>query len=458
MSSSPVRVAVVGAGPAGVYAADALTAQTDVAVSVDVIDRLPTPYGLLRYGVAPDHLKMKSIALALAKVLSRPGVRFLGNVEVGTDVSPDELRERYDAVVWSYGASTDRHLGIPGEDLAGSTSATEFVNWYCGHPDSPLESYLLEAESVAIVGVGNVAVDVARLLAKTADDLHVTDIHDEVLTVLGKSSVTDIYVLGRRGPVQAKWTTKELRELGELANADVVVRADEMLLDEASEQAVAEHKDLARNLEVLRGWVGQPVTGKPRRIHLRFLVRPVALVGDDRVEGIELERTALDGTGNAVGTGEKEVLPVQMVFRSVGYLGRPLADLPFDARSGTIPHESGRVLRDGAVSSGEYVAGWIKRGPTGVIGTNRSDASETVASLLADAPSLQGVSGGSLEELLVERGVRVVMWDHWLSIDAAEVAKGTASGRTRIKIADRPGLLGAAHGSGRAPDGSGVDR
>jgi ferredoxin--NADP+ reductase len=453
VSTNPLRVAVVGAGPAGVYAADALSAQKDVEVAVDVIDRLPTPYGLLRYGVAPDHLKMKSVAVALAKVLSRDNVRFLGNVEVGAAASsaltPDELREHYDAVVWSYGASTDRRLGIPGEDLPGSTSATEFVNWYCGHPDSPLESYLLEATAVAIVGVGNVAVDVARVLAKTVDDLHVTDIHDEVLQVLDHSHITDIYVLGRRGPVQAKWTTKELRELGELANADVVVRSDEMVLDAASEIDVSEHKDIARNLEVLRCWDGQPTTGKPRRIHLRFLVRPMRILGSERVEGVELERTALDGTGNAVGTGETEVLPVQMVFRSVGYLGRQLADLSFDERSGTIPNASGRVLRDGVPVPGEYVAGWIKRGPTGVIGTNRSDASETVTTLLTDLPALERrplKDPGALEALLAERGIVPVFWEHWLKVDAAEIAKGEIAGRTRIKIADRPGLLGAAHG------------
>jgi ferredoxin--NADP+ reductase len=455
MTSTPLRVAVVGAGPAGVYAADALTNQSDVDVRVDVFDRLPTPYGLLRYGVAPDHLKMKSVALALAKVLSRPTVSFFGNVEVGRDLSPAELGEHYDAVLWSYGAATDRKLGIAGEDLPGSTSATEFVNWYCGHPDSPVGSYLLDATQAAVIGVGNVAVDVARILAKTPQDLHVTDIHEEVLAVLGASRITDIHVLGRRGPVQAKWTTKELRELGELANADVVVRPDELVLDAASERDVAEHKELARNLEVLRGWAERPASGKTRRIHLRFLLRPAAILGSDHVQGLQVERTALDGSGNARGTGELEVLPVQMVLRSVGYQGQGLADLPFDSRSATMPHELGRVLDGGVIVPGHYTAGWIKRGPTGVIGTNRSDASETVASLLADGPSLRRTGTGAqsspsspsdIEALLAERGVRPVSWDQWLAIDAAEVARGEAAGRTRVKIADRESLLWAAHG------------
>jgi ferredoxin--NADP+ reductase len=417
-----------------------------------VLDRLPTPYGLVRYGVAPDHLKMKQVAAALAKVLSRPGVRFLGNVEVGdpeagADVTVEDLEARYDAVVWSYGASTDRHLGIPGEDLAGSTSATEFVNWYCGHPDSPLESYLLDATSVAVVGVGNVAVDVARVLAKTAADLHVTDVHDEALAVLDASRISDIHVLGRRGPVQAKWTTKELRELGELANADVVVRADEVVLDAASERDVAEHKDLARNLEVVRGWVDRPLAGKPRRIHLRFLVRPVAILGSERVEGVELERMRLDGHGGVTGTGETEVLPVQMVFRSVGYQGRPLVAVPFDERSATVPNDKGRVLRDDAPLPGHYVAGWIKRGPTGVIGTNRSDASETVASMLDDVAAgtlcvrAADRAPDGLEQLVRGRGGEVVSWDGWLRIDAAEVAKGEKASRTRVKIPLRPDLL-----------------
>ncbi|HVU74471.1 MAG TPA: FAD-dependent oxidoreductase [Mycobacteriales bacterium] len=451
-AENPLRVAVVGAGPAGIYTADALSAQTDVPVVVDVLDRLPTPYGLVRYGVAPDHLKMKNVAAALHKVLERPGVRFLGNVEVGQDVHTADLDQRYDAIVWSYGASTDRRLGIEGEDLAGSTSATEFVNWYCGHPDSPLESYLLDATAVAVVGVGNVAVDVARILAKTADDLLVTDVHDEALGVLAQSHITDIHVLGRRGPVQAKWTTKELRELGELANADVVVRADEVVLDAASERDVAEHKDLARNLEVIKGWVDKPLEGKPRRIHLRFLVRPVGILGTDRVEGVTLERMQLDGNGGVTGTGETEVLPVQMVFRSVGYQGRPLVELPFDERSATVPNDAGRVLSDGAPQRGHYVAGWIKRGPTGVIGTNRSDASETVTSMLADVESgalavtASDRDPDSLARLVHERGGEVVTWDGWLRIDAAEIDKGTQASRTRVKIPLRPDLL--HHGRG----------
>lgn len=450
-SERALRVAVIGAGPSGIYTADALSSpKTGANVSVDVLDRLPTPYGLVRYGVAPDHLKIKSVSEKLRQILERPQVRFVGNVALGRDVTVADLRRFYDAVVYAYGASRDRRLGVPGEDLAGSTSATEFVNWYCGHPDTDIGRYVLDVRSAVVVGVGNVAVDVARILAKTVDELSHTDLHDEVLDVLRDSKVTDVHMLGRRGPAQAKFTTKELRELGELADADVIVRPDELVFDEASEQALKDHKELARNVEVLREWSTRELTGKSRRIHVRFLVKPVEILGTDKVEGVVLERTALDGKGGVTGTGETETLPCQMVFRSVGYSGEAAEGVPFDDRTGVIPNEAGRVLRDGAVAVGEYTSGWIKRGPTGVIGTNRSDAAETVVSLLADAETLPQAAEPEPEAFpkwLAENGVRAVLYEHWEQIDAAERALGEASGRTRVKIPRLEDLLAAAHGA-----------
>ncbi len=446
-----LRVAVVGSGPAGVYAASALTQHGDVAI--DVLDRLPCPYGLVRYGVAPDHLKIKSISAALRAVLEHPAVRFLGNVEVGRDVTLAELHDHYDAVLFSSGAAVDRRLDVPGEDLPGSDSATDFVAWYCGHPDAPVDHFTLDARSVAVIGVGNVAVDVTRILAKSADELRSTDVPDHVLEVLQRSQVQDIHMIGRRGPVQAKFTTKELRELGELANADILVDPRELELDEESQRAIGAERALRRNLEVLQEWARRRPEGRPRRIHVRFLLRPVEVLGTTRVSGLRLERTRLDGTGNVTGTGQMCTLDAQLVLRSVGYRGLPVPGMPFSEWTGIIPNSAGRVLRDGVPVPGEYVAGWIKRGPTGVIGTNKNDASETVAALLADAPALPPApvrDPDALPALLAARGVDVVTWQGWQAIDAAEAALGRAQGRQRVKIAHRAELLRAAAGAGDA--------
>ncbi|HKE51727.1 MAG TPA: FAD-dependent oxidoreductase [Actinomycetes bacterium] len=448
-----LRIAIVGSGPAGVYAAGALSQHGDVLV--DVFDRLPCPFGLVRYGVAPDHPKIKSISLTLRKLLEDPAVRFLGNVDVGSELSLDELRRFYDAVIFSSGSAVDRRLGIPGEDLPGSYSATDFVAWYSAHPDAPVDGFTLDVRSVAVIGVGNVAVDVARILARSVDELRPTDLPDHVLAVLERSKVEEIHMIGRRGPAQAKFTTLELRELGELANADVLVDPADLELDPVSQATVASESMVRRNLEVLRDWAHRAPAGRPRRLYVRFLLRPVEVLGPDRVSGLVVEKTRIDESGNAVGTGQTSTIEAQMVLRSVGYRGIPLPGLPFDERSGTVPNTAGRVLANGGPLPGVYVAGWIKRGPTGVIGTNKRDANETVTALLEDVPALPAAperDPHAVLELLEERGIEVVTWTGWRSIELAEAALGEAQGRDRVKIADRAELLrAAADGHSRRP-------
>lgn len=441
-----LRVAVVGAGPAGIYAADELTATGDLAAAVDVIDRLPTPFGLLRYGVAPDHLKMKSLVTTLQRVLDRPQVHFVGGVQVGRDVTVPELRSAYDAVIYSFGAAVDRQLAIPGEQLAGSASSTSFVAWYSGHPDYAGAWTRLDASSVVVVGAGNVAVDVTRVLLKPADDLRTTDIPPAALAVLAASAVRDVHVLVRRGPAQAKWTTKELRELGDLAGVEVLVDPADLVLDAASAATVAAEPLVARNVEVLRGWSHRPVTGAPRRLHLHFWTRPVELVGVTGVEAVRVTSTRPGATAAGNGALVSE-LPAQLVLRAVGYLGVPVPDVPFDEEHGTIPTDAGRIRRDGVPSPGEYACGWIGRGPVGVLGTNKHDARTAVAAVRADAPGLQArpvPQGAALRELLATRGVPFVDLDGWAAIDAAEVALGVGRDSARIKIDTLPGLWAAA--------------
>lgn len=445
-----MRVAVVGSGPSGIYAADALMAEDGV--EVDIIDRLPVPFGLVRYGVAPDHLSIRSVRDTLNKVLQKPGVRFIGNVTVGVDVVPDELLDFYDAVILTYGASSDRRLDIPGEDLDGSVAATDFVAWYCGHPDADRERFerlIPTATSAVVVGVGNVAIDVTRVLAKTVGELDHTDMPQHVLDTLASSGITDVYLLGRRGPAQATFTTKELKELGELLEADVIVDPARVDLDAASAAAAESDRAVGRNVEVIREWSTRAPEGKPRRIHVRFLSRPVELTGDDRVRGVVVERTRLTPDGGAEGTGETEVIPADLVVRSVGYRGTQLGSLPFDVKRNVIPHEEGRVLDGSAPVPGFYVAGWIKRGPTGIIGTNKKDAVATVASLLADrdAGTLPAPArAGEIDAFFLDRGINAVTTAGWDAIDAAERALGAERGRERTTIHDRAALLRAAGG------------
>ncbi|GAA1019127.1 NADP oxidoreductase [Acrocarpospora pleiomorpha] len=430
-----LRVAIVGSGPAGIYTAEALTKQSAGPVEVDVLERLPTPYGLVRYGVAPDHTSIKSIAHYLRRVLETPGVRFLGGVELGADLHVEDLLACYDAVVYCTGAMVDRQLGIPGEDLPGSVAATDFVNWYCGHPDAP--DFTLDVAEVAVVGVGNVAVDVVRILAKTADELRATDIPEQVLTALAESRVKRIHMIGRRGAAHAKFTLKELRELGELLNADILTFPDEVAVEDLTDLS----RQVRGNVDVLQAWSTRPPQDRPRRLEVRFWLRPVEILGVSRVEGIRLERTRLED-GRVVGTGEFETIPADMVLRSVGYRSVPLPGVPFSERSMTVPNEAGRV-RDR-----EYVAGWLKRGPTGVIGTNKSDAAETVRTLLAEV--VPEPARPTLDDLLAARGVTPVTYQDWLAIEAAEEKLARTLDRgEKVKLVGRAAMLDAFGGADR---------
>jgi ferredoxin/flavodoxin---NADP+ reductase len=388
-----LRVAVVGSGPAAFFTAEPLLGRTDRAVTVDMFERLPAPFGLVRFGVAPDHQKIKSVTRSFDKVARRPGFRFFGNVDVGAHLTLDDLRRHYHVICFATGAQTDRRLGIPGEDLARSHPATEFVAWYNGHPDYRDLVFDLSVRRVAVIGVGNVAVDVARILSRTPAELARTDIADYAETALAASGVREVYLIGRRGPVQAAFTTPEVRELGELEGADVVVPPEDVVLDPLSRAALAAADDraLEKKVEILQDYSARQRTGKPRTLTLRFLLSPVEILADDAggVRAMRLVRNRLedDGRGGAraAATGQIEELPVDLVFRSVGYRGMAIPGLPFDERSGTVPHERGRVMAGGAPLPGVYVSGWIKRGPSGVIGTNKPDAAETVETILADA-------------------------------------------------------------------------
>jgi ferredoxin--NADP+ reductase len=453
----PLRVAVIGSGPAAFYAAAHLLANE---AEVDMVERLPTPWGLVRLGVAPDHPKLKAVSRAFEKIALRPGFRFFGNVEVGRDAAHDELARLYDAVVYAVGAQTDRRLGIPGEDLPGSWSATAFVAWYNGHPDFQDLEFDLSGERAVVVGNGNVAIDVARMLALTAEELATTDTTDPAIEAIVGSGIHEIVMLGRRGPAQASFTPPELQELGELAGADVVVDPADLELDPASRAALEHDRERARrNVDILQEFAARAPSGKPRTVRLRFLVSPVAILGNGRVEAVEVVRNELvadeRGQIRAVPTQEREVIPCGVAFRSVGYRGVSLPGVPFDEQRGTMPNRDGRVLdAEGKPIAGLYCAGWIKRGPTGVIGTNKKDATETVELLLEDAragalPPAAEPEPEALERLLLERGVPFVEYAGWESIDRSEREAGEPHGRPRIKLCSWDDLLAAA-GIGQA--------
>jgi ferredoxin/flavodoxin---NADP+ reductase len=445
--NGPHRVAVIGSGPAGFYATAALL-DAEQSIEVDMIERLPTPWGLVRLGVAPDHPKLKSVSRAFERIALKPGFRFLGNVEVGRDVLHADLLRLYDAVVYAVGAQTDRRLGIPGEDLPGSWSATEFVAWYNGHPDFQGLEFGLDVDRAVVIGNGNVALDVARMLALTPEELAPTDATDPAIDAIGNSTLREIVVVGRRGPAQASFTTPELQEMGELAGADVFVDVAELELDAVSAAALEHDTNTRRNMDVLRVFAEREPTGKPKIVRFRFFHSPVEIRGAERVEAVELVRNRLeerDGRLVAVPTDERDWLECGLVFRSVGYHGVALPDLPFDERRGTIRNEGGRVTE----AAGVYCAGWIKRGPTGIIGTNKKDATETVALLLEDVKSGRithspEVTADAVEAFLAERGVDAVVYAGWLAIDEAERAAGEKLGRPRVKLRSWDELLDAA--------------
>ena len=465
---TPIRIAVIGSGPAGFYTAGHLLKDSAGSFEVDIIERLPTPWGLVRSGVAPDHPKIKSVTRIYEKTAAHPRFRFFGNVVFGEHVSREELLEHYHAIVYATGTPVDRPLGIPGEELPGSHAATEFVGFYNGHPDhTDLEVDLRSVERAVVIGNGNVAIDVARMLVLAPAELAPTDTADHALEVLGESHVKEVVIVGRRGPAQAAFTNPELLELGELADADVVVDSGELDRALAVHDTEAEENITSRrNVEILRSYAERTPAGRAKRIVLRFLLSPTALLpGDDgHLGAVELSHNVLteDGEGKlrAQASGERETIPAGLVFRAIGYRGIPLPGVPFDGRRGVIPNDGGRVLdapdSEGSEAGrrrGEYAVGWIKRGPSGVIGTNKKDAQETVDAIFADASAdgkglnvPDSPDGAAIEELLRERQPELVSYDGWSSIDRHERALGEATGRPRVKLTRIEEMLRVAGG------------
>jgi ferredoxin--NADP+ reductase len=454
---APLRVAVIGAGPAGFYACEHILRREGTVAEVDLFDRLPTPYGLVRGGVAPDHPKIKSVTRVYDKTAARDGFRFFGNVKLASDISVEDLERCYHAIVYTFGAETDRHLGIPGEELPGSHAATAFVGWYNGHPDYADLSFDLSHERAVVIGNGNVATDVARMLALTEEELRETDTADHAIEVLTQSKVREILILGRRGPAQVAFTNPELRELGEMKDADIIVDPAELELDPLSKGYLeSDEADITtrKNVEILTEFTQRQPEGKPRRIVLRFLRSPVEIKGDAKVEKLVVGRNELverDGALRAADTGDREELECGLILRSVGYSGVAVEGLAFDDRRGTILNEGGRVLdsEGGEHRRGHYTAGWIKRGPSGVIGTNKKCAQETVDSLFEDVESghvaePEAPEPESIEELMREREVDYVSFPGWRAIDAAEVARGEPQGRPRVKFVRTEEMLAAA--------------
>ncbi|MGO1317690.1 MAG: FAD-dependent oxidoreductase [Cellulomonadaceae bacterium] len=441
----PLRVAIVGAGPAGIYAADILS-KADVDVSIDLIERLPAPFGLVRYGVAPDHPRIKMIIQALHKVLERGDIRLLANVEYGTDVTLAQLREFYDAVIFSTGCIKDAPLPIEGVDLPGSYGAADFVSWYDGHPDVP-RTWPLEATQVAVLGAGNVALDVSRILAKHADDLLPTEIPANVYDELATNPVTDVHVFARRGPAQVKFSPLELRELGHVPDVDIIVYPEDFEFDEGSMAAIDSSNQTKQVVKTLTDWalVDPATQTASRRLHLHFLQAPSAILGEGKVESLRTERTKLNGDGTVSGTGQFHDWPVQAVYRAVGYFGSELAEIPFDALKGVIPNREGRVIdTEGDAVTGVYATGWIKRGPVGLIGHTKSDASETIRHLVEDAESLPRAPHGAPAELtdfLEAQGVDFIEWAGWELVEAHEIALGAAQGRDRVKVVPREEMV-----------------
>jgi ferredoxin/flavodoxin---NADP+ reductase len=447
---SKLRLAIVGAGPAGIYAADLIIKSElrDFDVSIDLFDLLPAPYGLVRYGVAPDHPRIKGIIRALYEVLDRGDIRFFGNVEYGKDITLDDLKTHYNAVIFSTGAVKDANLNIPGIDLEGSFGAAAFVNWYDAHPDFE-RSWDLSAKEIAVLGNGNVALDVARVLAKPAEAMLSTDIPDNVYQGLRASQASDVHVFGRRGPAQVKFSPLELREAVHLEDVDTIVYDEDFQYDEGSQKAIDSNNQTRVMVKTLEDLRANEVTGAKRRLHLHFFSAPVEILEKDgKVAGIKIERTKLDGTGNVKPTGEFREFPIQAVYRAVGYFGSELSEVPFDEKAGVIPNDKGRVLdSDGKHIQGVYATGWIKRGPVGLIGHTKSDAIETIAQIIEDKNNWwnpTSPSEDSITELLTSRKIEFVGWPEWLKIDSEEKRLGEAEERERIKLVEREDFLAVA--------------
>ena len=449
-TSRPLRVGIIGAGPAGIYAADILS-KSGLDVSIDLIERLPAPFGLVRYGVAPDHPRIKQIITALQKILERGDIRLISNVDVGTVLTVAELREFYDALIFATGAIRDASLDIPGIDLPGSFGAADFVSWYDGHPDVP-RTWPLEARHVAVIGNGNVALDVARMLSKHPEDLAYTELPPNVFELLLTNPVTDVHLFGRRGPAQVKFAPLELRELGRMPDVDVIVYPEDFDFDEGSMEAIQSSNQTKQVVTTLTDWtLRDPAElSASRRIHLHFLHQPAAVLGTDRVTGFRTERTRLNGDGTVTGTGEFHDFDVEAVYRAVGYFGSPVPGLPFDDVAGVIPNEEGRVLAaDGGHLPGLYATGWIKRGPVGLIGHTKSDATETIRHLVEDAPALTPTpmpAPAAVIERLERAGVRYLTWSGWELLDAYERELGAAEGRDRIKVVPRDEMVAISLG------------
>jgi ferredoxin--NADP+ reductase len=449
--SPKLRLAIVGAGPAGIYAADILLkAEKQFDVSIDLFEQLPAPYGLVRYGVAPDHPRIKGIISALKDVLDTGQIRLFGNVSYGHDITLDDLKKHYNAVIFSTGAIRDASLEIPGIDLDGSYGAADFVSWYDGHPDFPRE-WQLSATQAAVIGNGNVALDVARILAKHADDLLPTEIPGNVYDGLKSSPITDVHVFGRRGPMQVKFTPLELRELGELEDVDIVVYEEDFDYDEASKAAIETNKQIKVIDRIFRKWRDEPQTGASRRLHLHFFAGPVEILAstdqgrESTVGGFRYERTEPDDEGGVRGTGEFRDVPVQSIYRAVGYFGSQLDGIPFDDKRGVIPNREGQVLDDDDEPvHGVYATGWIKRGPVGLIGHTKSDAMETIKHVINDQANWWSPAHPeeqSVTDLLVSRGVEFTNLDGWHNLDEHELTLGEPEGRVRVKVVPRDEMV-----------------
>ncbi|MFN8471565.1 MAG: FAD-dependent oxidoreductase [Anaerolineae bacterium] len=449
----PLRVAIIGAGPAGFYAAEALLKKNDITATIDFFNHFPTPYGLVRDGVAPDHQSIKTVTRVYDRILENPNVRYFGNVTLGEDVHLADIKPFYDMILYAVGSPSDRRMGIPGEDLAGSLPATAFVGWYNGHPEHADLAPDLSHERAVVVGIGNVAIDVARILLRSTDELAQTDIADYALAALRASKVREVVMLGRRGPVQAAFTNAELKELGELEGVDVIVDPADLVLDPDSEAEMAKDRVATRNVEILRAMAARTEHTRPRRLCLRFLVSPVELFGENgHVCAVKIEKNELYlddwGTLRPRGTGQFETLDAGLVLRSVGYKGTPLKDVPFNPKTSTVSNVSGRVVdpATGVPVPGEYVTGWAKRGPTGIIGTNKPDSVETVNKMIEDLEILAGIPDenrdrANVDAVLQSRNIDYVSYEDWKVLDQHEQAAGTAQGRPRVKVTSVPGML-----------------